>query len=916
MDNLIDYKLENGMKVLLIPIEGAPVVACNVWVGVGSADETPAEAGLAHVHEHMLFKGTERRGVGEIAREVEAAGGHINAFTSFDQTCYYVVMSSRYVERGVDILSDAIRRSSFDAEELGRELEVIQEEIKRGEDSPSRMASLKLFETAYREHPYRLPVIGTSQSVASFGRDDVRSFFTKHYVPSNMTVVLAGDLEEQHARQLVERYFGDFEGPAYQGVRRPEEPPQREMRLHVAEEGRQDTHLRLGFHIPDVLHEEIAAVEMLGTIMGQGEASVLHEAILYERELVNAIYAGSYTPREAGLFMISADYQLARSGEGVVGATSHEQILEAILERVFAFAHREPTAAQVARARTILESQAIYSKQTVEGLAMKIGQLDMVTGDPNFERTYYERLSQVDAAAIRRAAARYLRPENLTLVLAHTAEDGAATPDELERVVRQAARSAAAEPEAPVLEVTMPPQVSVKIDQDTSRIKLEPDAYGFITHRLKSGPLVLVQEHRAVELFSVRALVPGGLRFEEEATNGLNAMLADLVTLGTTQRNAVQIARDMESMATSISGMSGRNTFGLSLTGLSQFFDPSLTLFGECLLESTIPEHEFERLKRLQIQEIRSRQDHLGSVNYERFAQAFFKGHPYAMSALGSPQGLERLEVERAREYLLELLDPSQMVIVVVGDVDAERCVARFESMFEEASKRSAAHSSGREAVLSDEAFSPRWREFEAPRRGEERLVSADLEKNQAHVIVGFEAPRIEDEEERFALEIVHAVLSGQGGRLFHELRDKRSLAYSVYASMLLGLEASAFMVNIGTSPEKVSEAIGGILSEMERLKREPPSDEEISSAKRYLIGNHDIGLQRNSARAMSVALDTLYGLGASRSFEYGDRIEAVTPERIRALIERYLDTEGVIVSVTKPEAVELPEGALKLTRR
>ncbi|MEM1348533.1 MAG: pitrilysin family protein [Myxococcota bacterium] len=164
---LIQYELDNGMNVLLAPSAAAPVVACNVWVGVGSADETRAEAGLAHVHEHMLFKGTERRGVGQIAREVEAAGGHINAFTSLDQTCYYVVLSSRFLERGLDILSDAIAHSAFDADELGRELEVIQEELKRGEDSPSRMATLKLFETSFTEHTYRFPIIGTKESIDS-----------------------------------------------------------------------------------------------------------------------------------------------------------------------------------------------------------------------------------------------------------------------------------------------------------------------------------------------------------------------------------------------------------------------------------------------------------------------------------------------------------------------------------------------------------------------------------------------------------------------------------------------------------------------------------------------------------------------------------------------------------------------------
>ncbi len=894
MENLIDYRLDNGMKVLLIPSKSAPVVACNVWVGVGSADETPEEAGLAHVHEHMLFKGTERRGVGEIAREVEAAGGHINAFTSFDQTCYYVVMSSRFLETGLDILSDAIRHSSFEAEELGRELEVIQEEIKRGNDSPSRVASLKLFEQSFTTHPYRLPVIGTRESVDSFKRQNVLDFFHKHYVPSNMTVVLAGDFEESDARSLVNRFFGDFDGEPYSPVERPKEPEQKEMRIAIAQEGTQDTHLRIGFHIPDARHDDIPAIEMLGTIMGQGEASVLHEKVLYEKEFVNGIYAGSYTPREAGLFMVSADYQLLTEEQTEQpGARTHAQVLEAIMTEVFRFCHGPASEAQIARARTIIESQAIYSKQTVEGLAMKLGQYDMVTGDPLYEEQYYERLARVDADEIMTVAKRYLKPENMTLVLSHTESCGSAKADELEHTTREAYQAAANVTAVPVTQPPVPPEVNVEL---TGRAMpdLTPDAHGFVSHRLESGPLVLVQENHAVELFSVRALVMGGLRMETPESNGINAMLSELVTLGTSKRNAVQIAHDMESMAASVSGISGRNTFGLSLTALSKFFEPSLTLFGECLLDAQIPEQEFERMRRLQLQEIRSRQDQLGSVNFDQFAGEFFKGHPYSMSTVGSMESIAALTPEHVREYLAAVIDPEQLVIVVVGDVSAARVFERFEQMFD-----------GVQAKQSD--LTPT---LEVPERSGQSVLTADLDKNQAHIIVGFDAPTIESED-RFALEILHAVLSGQGGRLFYELRDKQSLAYSVYASMLLGVEASTFMVNIGTSPEKIEQAVKGMIGEIERLKNEPPTDQEIADAKRYLIGNHDIGLQRNSARAMSVALDVLYGLGKERSFDYGDRIAAVTREQIEALVERYLRPEKIVVSITKPGDVGLPQDLL-----
>src|SRR5881275_141457 len=170
-DSVVRFQLKNGLTVILKEQHGSPVVAFQAWVNVGSADETPELAGIAHVFEHMLFKGTERRGVGQIAQEVEASGGEINAWTSFDQTVYHLVLASRFFDTGLDILADALQNSSFDPEELDRELKVVLEEVKQGEDNPSRVATQALFGAAFTRHPYRRPVIGYTKTVKSFTRE-------------------------------------------------------------------------------------------------------------------------------------------------------------------------------------------------------------------------------------------------------------------------------------------------------------------------------------------------------------------------------------------------------------------------------------------------------------------------------------------------------------------------------------------------------------------------------------------------------------------------------------------------------------------------------------------------------------------------------------------------------------------------
>jgi hypothetical protein len=216
---MLKATLDNGLEVILVEDHSAPVVALNVWVRVGSADERDEQWGMAHVHEHMLFKGTERRGVGEIASTVEGAGGNINAFTSYDMTVYHITMASRDAAVGFDVLADAMQNSTFDAAELAKEEEVVIEEIRRSDDSPDNLISRVLFETAYRTHPYRKEVIGTQASVRSFSREGLIDFYRSWYVPNNMTFIAVGDFDSAVALEQIKKSFANAAAPISRAAR-------------------------------------------------------------------------------------------------------------------------------------------------------------------------------------------------------------------------------------------------------------------------------------------------------------------------------------------------------------------------------------------------------------------------------------------------------------------------------------------------------------------------------------------------------------------------------------------------------------------------------------------------------------------------------------------------------------------------
>jgi zinc protease len=347
------HRLQNGMTLICEEQHEAPVVALQAWVNAGSADESHELAGVAHVHEHMLFKGTARRGVGEIARTIEAAGGEINAWTSFDQTVYHIILSANEVGLGVDVLADALRNSSFDSGELGRELEVVVEEIRRAEDSPSRRISNALFALAYGQHPYGRPVLGTEASVRGLTRERVLGFYRRHYRPDAVTMVAVGDFRAAELVRTVEAAFADWRSEESAGAAppRPLEPPPREVRVRLLKEDVKESRVALAWPIPGLHHPDVVALDALAVILGHGESSRLFVELRRRRELVSDVYAFAYTPRDPGVLICGAGLR----GTQVNDAT------RAILDEVYRLREQQVTGEELARAQMMIGSESAYA---------------------------------------------------------------------------------------------------------------------------------------------------------------------------------------------------------------------------------------------------------------------------------------------------------------------------------------------------------------------------------------------------------------------------------------------------------------------------------------------------------------------------------------------------------------------------
>lgn len=869
----VRYQLPNGLTVVFEAQRSAPVVAMHVWIKVGSADETRDEAGLAHLHEHMLFKGTSRRGIGEIAREVEDLGGEINAWTSFDETVYHLVLASAHFSEGLDILADAVRESTFDAGELSREIEVVVEEIKRSDDLPPRRVARGMFETAYRSHPYRWPVLGTVESVRSFTREKMLGFSAKHYAPDNIVVVIVGDVEESFVRAEVERLFGDWKRKRAAIAARASEPPHEEPRVLVVHDGLNEAHIALAFPVPELTAPETPVLDTLAFALGQGEGSRLNLGLKIEKALASAIYAYAYTPRDPGLMIVGATFPPHGVREGI----------QALLREIRRLQLHPLAGSELEVAKATVEADAIYGRETVEGTARKLGLSEAVAGDLEFEARYYERVRKLTSEEVFAAASRYLDLGRVT-VSALLPKEVALSENDLRALLQEAlTHEPTPRHTPPTLEA--PPARPLKKAPSSKRAI----ASGIERATLESGAKVLVKAERGAPLVALRAVYPGGLRHEDATTNGISQLASRLLTRSTRTRDASSVARAIDAMAGTLTGNAGRNSLGLRGQFLAKHFEPAMRLFAECLSEPAFVEDEVEKERDVLLQDIRSRDDNPSSAVFQLFAHTLFRVHPYRFDPLGEVVSVQGLTRSSLRGLCGSALSRSGLALAVVGDIEPDAAFSLAEELF--------APHAGEAAAFPQVPAEPEQTE---PRRAFKLL-----DKAQAHLVYGFKGTTVRSAD-RYALDVLSSVLSGQGGRLFVELRDKRSLAYSVSSFSVEGIDPGYFGVYMGTSPEKVRDALRGIREELDVVMNTRLPEADLHRARRYLIGTHAIGLQKSSARAAFIAYDEAYGVGADAYLRYEEQINAVTSDRVLEVARHILAPARGTLAILGPRGADV----------
>src|SRR5213594_135504 len=616
------WMLPNGLTIIVQEDRSAPVASVQAWCVTGSIDEDQhLGAGLSHILEHMLFKGTKTRSTNQIAQKIQDVGGYINAYTSFDRTVFWIDVPKDGVSAALSILSDAMMNSTLPPEEYAKEQEVIRREFAMGLDDPDRQSGLLLFATAYQRHPYRLPVIGEMEIYNQLTQEQVVQYYKSRYVPNNLTFIVVGDVDGEKVHQQLADFFKAYPEKSLKPVFVPEEPPQLGRREVHNEFATELTRLSLAWHIPEITHPDVPALDLLSTILGEGRSSRLYRRVREEAGLAFSISAFSYTPGDPGLFGIDA----------TVDPKKREAAEHLALRIVDEVKHAGVTAEELAKAKKIMLSHHLGALTTMRGQASDIGSNWLLARDLNFSRHYLDAVQKVTLDDIKRVAATYLTENNLTVI-------------------------------------SLSPKGSLAGKAEGAKAVEAGEIQKF---DLSNGLRLLVREDPRLPLVGIGAVFRGGLLAETPQTNGITRLMAKVLLKGTKTRTAEQIANEIEAVGGSISSDSGNNSFGVSVDVMKPDSKLGVDLLSDVLLNATMPEKAVAREKEIQIAAIQQEEEQLTAVARNIMRQALFPQHPYALRGSGSVESVKGLTQKDLIEFRDRYVVAKNGVIYVFGDVKA-----------------------------------------------------------------------------------------------------------------------------------------------------------------------------------------------------------------------------------------------------
>lgn len=805
------YQLDSGMTVILHENHTLPVACVNIWYRVGAKDEPAGRSGFAHLFEHLMFMGTHRVPEGAFDEIMEGGGGANNASTGWDRTNYFASGPSNLLPTLLWLEADRLEDlgNAMTAEKLDKQREVVRNERRQSyENRPYGKALLKISEIMYPAgHPYHDPVIGSHEDLQAASVENVKDFFATYYVPSNASLVVAGDFDPAGIKPLIATLFGTL--PARPGPRHAtsESAPLAGVQRLTMSDKVQFARTSVVYHSPAFFAPGDADMDLLAAVLTSGKSSRLYKRLVYDDKTAVDVEAFQGSSQLGSLFHIEATAR-----PGIELATLEKSIDEEIARLLSEGISTE----ELGRHKAAIETSTLAGLQRIQAVADRLNLYEYYFGEPNSFARDLDRYRQATPESVRTQAAEVLTPE-ARLILRVVPE----TPE-----AAASARDSRPEPGEPGAFVPGEPE------------------------KLTLGNGLEVQFWRRSELplVAVRLLLRGGSAADGAARAGLASLTAEMLDEGTGELDALAFSDAMEALGASFNASADYEGCGISLFVLKRNFQKALSLYAEAVQRPSFLPKEWDRVKTLHLQKLRQAQDDPRSVAQLVAARAYFgDDHPYGRPAEGLIETVTMLTVDDLKRFHAALFRPERAVLLVAGDLTRDELMSSLEETF--GRWRASEHV----PPVTPPVFPPVGRD------GLRTYLVHRPGAVQTVVQLILPAPPFRDPA-RVKLRLLNTIFGGSfTSRLNQNLREQHGYTYGARSSFAMDPSVGYCVVGTSVQTEVTGAALGECLKEFERIRGGDVTPDEAAKARatvRNRVVESFAGLQGILSTAATLTLN------------------------------------------------------------
>ncbi|PWB68413.1 hypothetical protein C3F09_11710 [candidate division GN15 bacterium] len=881
------YTLPNGMQFILKENHSSPMVASVIFIRSGSKYESTYENGITHLLEHLLFDGTRNLTREQLDHSITDLGGYINAFTRKDLTAYLVLLPRQYINYGMAIQADMLFNSVFPDAELAKERNVVIEEIKRDADAPGAAAEAFFEYHAYQGTDYARPVLGYKSFIENIPRAAIIDYWRRYYVPSRMTALIIGDFQPAKMKQTINSVFGKIAAQTSPSTGNttsgsPQSAMSGQQRFDTVA-NTTSTYVNFSFAAPKITEPDYLPLDLLAQYLNLDEVSPLKKALTGTEPLATEVSV-SLTPYDVfSRFEVSVISDKPEMRDSIVSTVSREVMGAAALL---------PDTTALQGIKTSVRCQDIYNAEKLHYYGFMISPL-MMPGGWDFIQSYPDKLDAVAWAQCQKAATDWLSNPNYVVTVVRPRADsaqvayvpGGPSADEVISYFKSA--------KIPIWDSTTLPLIALPA-VDKTALELTDKAI-YKREVLPNGLTLIVKSSPDSRVFAINAFGLNRSANEPADKAGITDFVNHCLEKGTTTRTAVELSRDLASIGANVTlydnpfiPYDDRYTTPMysffKFETIEPFAHTGLELFTDMLTRPSFDSGEVEKVRQGMIGTLMREMSSPGPTARRSFYKTMFDDKAYGKPISGSAQTIGAITVADLKAYHAKFYAPENVVLTIGTSRPADTIVAWVSSMLGSLPK-------GDQQLAVAEPPDPVTVTREA---------HVELNKEQMAIYLGSPLPGAGDPE-AVSLELASAILSD---RLASNLREKQGLAYSVGASIWLDKNFGWYFCSMGTSAAKYRQSLDGMILEIDKLRLDGPTADEVDKARNQLWGRLMSAKLSRINQVFYLAVDEYLGRPVGYDQTYVQMLKKADVMSVRQAASKYFHTDAYVLATAgkKPQ--------------